>query len=257
MNSDPEYDIHPLDRDYSEPPPAERKRELSSQERIRRFGVIIFAGGLAVVVLAAIALGVFRGSGPIEGFGSAMHRFGMIAILVGGVMIVTSYRLSALSAGLSGKGTGFRVSLGSFALLVLINAIAYALLAGLSTLRSVNGSPIFLAMLYQALITCVCGLLVTMIVWHRGMLRAYAIGALIALVVNIFGFQMVLSMGMPSRAYSQFYLGSLASIPITGLFCAGYVTLLFPTEKKSDEPENTGVTGKLCRSEEDPPGSSG
>jgi hypothetical protein len=242
--SDPEYDIHPLDRDYSTPPPKQQRRELSPNDRMRRFGVFVFAGGLAVVMMAAIALGIFRGTGWIEGFGSAMHRFGMIAILVGGVMIIASYRVQPLRNGLRLAGKGGQSSMNSFGLLLVCNVIIFLLLAGLSTLRNAYGSPVFLAIFYQLLITITCGLLVTMVVWHRGMLQAYAIGALIAMVANIFGLRYFLSVGMPRSGYSVLYLGTLASVPITGLACAAYVNLVFPAGRIAAKQQDGGEIGE-------------
>ena len=238
--NDPEYDIHPLDRDYSMPQPKQQRRELSPNERMRRFGIIVFAGGLGVVMMAAIALGIFRGTGWIEGFGSAMHRFGMIAILVGGVTIVASYRVQSLRQGVRLSGDGKRRSWNSFGLLLVCNVIAYLLLAGLLSLRDLYGSPVFLAIFYQLLITVTCGLLVTMVVWHRGMLQAYAIGALIAMFANIFGLPFFFNLGMGRSNSSALYLGILASVPITGLVCAAYASLIIPAAQNPAREQGAG-----------------
>ena len=92
---DPEYDVHPLDRDYSEPEEVAKKpKELTSEEQLRRFGVAVFGTGFGILLIVALVLGSVQRSGWVESFGSTMHRFGMVLILVGGILIIVSYRLN-------------------------------------------------------------------------------------------------------------------------------------------------------------------
>ena len=87
---DDDYEIHPLDRDYSVPSQPARKRR-SDLSKLHRIGFSTFAAGFVTVVLAAIALGAFPGGGWFETIGSFMHRLAMYFILIGGVLILVAY----------------------------------------------------------------------------------------------------------------------------------------------------------------------
>lgn len=87
---DDDYEVHPLDRDYSVPrqPARNRRSEFS---KLHRIGFFIFAAGFVTVVLAAIVLGAFPDVGWIETIGGFMHRLAMYFILIGGVLILVAY----------------------------------------------------------------------------------------------------------------------------------------------------------------------
>jgi hypothetical protein len=88
---DDDYEIHPLDRDYSLPSPPAKKR-LANLSRLHRIGFATFAAGFVTVVLAAIVLGAFPGGGRFETIGSFMHRLAMYFILIGGVCVLAAYQ---------------------------------------------------------------------------------------------------------------------------------------------------------------------
>lgn len=90
MNSD-EYEVHPLDKDYSVPQPPPRKIALTGEMKLRRGGVGIFGFGFLLTFLAAIMITNFPATW-MERLGSEVHRMGMIGILIGGIVIVASYR---------------------------------------------------------------------------------------------------------------------------------------------------------------------
>lgn len=83
-----------------------------------------------------------------------------------------------------------------------------------------------------------CGLMVTLAVWHRGMVRAYAIGSLSALIMNELSFRSFFVIGMSPGNAQGIFLSSLAVIPVTGLACAAYVGLVGPkTPSHAAPPE--------------------
>jgi hypothetical protein len=94
---DDDYEIHPLDRDYSLPSPPAKKR-LANLSRLHRIGFATFAAGFVTVALAAIVLSAFPSGGWLETIGSSMHRLAMYLILVGGVLIVAAYQAPRLAA---------------------------------------------------------------------------------------------------------------------------------------------------------------
>ena len=87
---DDDYEVHPLDRDYSVPSQPARKRR-SDLSKLHRIGFSTFSAGFVTVVLAAIALGTFPDVGWLETIGSFMHRLAMYLILIGGVLILVAY----------------------------------------------------------------------------------------------------------------------------------------------------------------------
>jgi hypothetical protein len=227
---EPEYDIHPLDRDYSSPQPEPKARELSPEERLRRIGVIVFGVGFSLVLLTAILLGAFRGSGWIESFGSVTHRFAMLAILLGGILILVSYRLPSLIQGTQwAPRHRYRQSFGRFGLLLVANVVVFVLLYILMQSAGQSRSSLSLYLAFSGTLTTLSALLVTMVIWHRGMLRAYAVGALIAMATNGIVLPLILNPRFPTRGQNESMIGRLLTIPISGLVCAGYVSLMFPS----------------------------
>jgi hypothetical protein len=88
---DDDYEIHPLDRDYSLPSQPAKKR-LAKLSQLHRIGFATFAAGFVTVVLAAIVLGAFPSGGWFETIGSFMHRLAMYFILIGGVLVLAAYQ---------------------------------------------------------------------------------------------------------------------------------------------------------------------
>ena len=101
MSEEPLYDVHPLDRDYSDTDlPKAKSRPIVSKEvgydvRIRKFGIFLGAGGLIVVLLTAIALSNTRGASAAESIASGLNQLGKLTMLAGGLAIVVAYRVEA------------------------------------------------------------------------------------------------------------------------------------------------------------------
>lgn len=241
--NDPEYDIHPLDRDYSEPVPVRGRKELTSDEQLRRIGVVVFLVGFALVLFAAIMLGIFRGAGWIESFGSSMHRFAMIAILLGGIMIIVSYRLSAIRTrtqmGVAKvRRKRRRDALGLFGMLFIYNVLFLVLMVAIAGLSGFARASPGLFLVYNAVFNVATALMVTMIVWHRGLLRAFAIGALVGLIMNGFAFLFAMNASYGYNNPNSMFLARVLVIQICGLVSAGYVALVQPD--RSGESESKG-----------------
>jgi hypothetical protein len=224
---DNEYEIHPLDRDYSSPPPVTRRNsQILYHVQLRRFGLVGLATGFATVVLAGILLTSFRGAGTIESIGSVLHRFGMILILIGGVVFIVAYRVPHMQGKLRLPDGSFRWSLRqSYLALLFWNIVGFCAVTIAIYLSPSISSPEVYVFFVNGTMTIACALMVTVVVWHRGFIRAYAVGSLVALVFN--GFSALFMLGR----YWQFngpslLLVSLATILISGLVCGGYVCLL-------------------------------
>lgn len=235
------YDVHPLDRDYSSAGQAPRKSDIEFHPKLRFIGAAVFAAGLITIFLAAIVLGGVRGSGRIETFASNVHRLGMILILVGGIMIVVAYRIPhfATKSFRLPDGTIKWDLLQSYRALVMWNVIGFLAIAIASRLYISLASPALYLFLLQAPLTIACAFMVTLSIWHRGIIRGYAIGVLTAIpasliFLGVFGGRYWGGFG----SYQTLLLGTVAIVLISGLACAGYVHLLESAQSaEKDRPE--------------------
>ena len=88
---DDEYEIHPLDRDYSAPYKLPKRKRFAHLSKIHRAGLAAFGAGFFTLVISAIALGNVPQGGWLQSIGSFLHRLAMYAILGGGVLILLAY----------------------------------------------------------------------------------------------------------------------------------------------------------------------
>lgn len=230
----PQDDIHPLDQDYSSPISTTGKRRRSLDEKVRRFGIAVFAGGFVLVFLAAIVLSVWNGVERIERFGSFLHRFAMLTILCGGIAVMTSYRLSLLQKRRKqNRQARRRLPIVGFLYLIAINVILLLIfLASTFFMPLIPREAMYFV--FNTIFSVIFSLAVTMIVWHRGMLRAFGIGVLVALIFNAFGVLMNFSGGYFLGRQFGGFVAHLAIIQVSGLFCAGYVSYLTARSSMDD-----------------------
>jgi hypothetical protein len=235
------YEIHPLDRDYSSPTQPPRIPAIEFHPKVRRIGATVFAAGFLTVFLAAILLGNVRGSGLMESIASGVHRAGMVLILVGGILVILAYRLHQL------KGISIRLPDGkiqwnvmqSYRALVLWNVVGFLVIVPILHLLQSIRSPVFYFLIFNGMLTLVCGFLATVAIWHRGFIRAYAVGVLVSLLLRghnpfLFSFN-----GWGGTAGVQFLPAiSLAITLITGLVCGGYVCLLESASSRKTDRVN-------------------
>lgn len=226
-----EPEIHPLDRDYSEDtPPASRAPIIASIDyhaKLRRLGVIVFVLGFVGLFPAAIFLNNAKGNPSAESFASLLHRLAMVVILVGGVMVFTAYRWPQISRLMNFKPGDARAMIRRpYLTLVLYNLVAFIFIVAAAALLRWVTSPAVGYLLVTGMITASFGLLVTMIVWHKGFLRAYAIGAIPALTWNtLSNFYLLNNLFLGGDAY-LILVGQLAIVLLSGLACAGYVAVI-------------------------------
>jgi hypothetical protein len=225
---DDEYEIHPLDRDYSAPvaPTPNRRGDVLYHVQLRKIGIGGFATGFLTVVLAGILVTNSPGGTWMESVGSAVHRFGMILILLGGVVFIVAYRLPHVKGKLRLPDGSFQWSLKqSYWALVIGNLIGFLAVALASRLSPSVNSPEVYVFFVSGSLTISCALMVTVVVWHRGFIRAYAIGVLVAILFN--GISTLFMMGrFWQGSGTALLLANLAIILLSGLACGGYVCLL-------------------------------
>ncbi|MCG8653062.1 MAG: hypothetical protein MI861_24700 [Pirellulales bacterium] len=222
-DNEEEYDIHPLDRDYSTPTTPPTRSPFGSapfHPKIRRVGLFWFLGGFVVVFLAAVALSNYQGGGLVETLASMAHKWGMVMILIGAIMIILAYRAPELNLHSVQPTQLFRYR---YVRLLLANLVAFGLivLTGYLTRLSESRESVFWVLITT--ITLGYPLMMTIAIWHRGLMRAYAIGILVAVPVNLLA-QAILAGGTYWYSTSNL-LATLLMIQAAGLACAGYVSL--------------------------------
>jgi hypothetical protein len=89
-----------------------------------------------------------------------------------------------------------------------------------------SGSAWGVFFVFNAAVTIAFGFMIILVIWHRGFIRAYAIGVLSAIVLNslysLVGFNAMFSRNSGSWLLPVF----LVTIVSCGLVCGGYVYLL-------------------------------
>lgn len=221
---DDESEIHPLDRDYSKPvdlPP----EQSGYDPKIRLMGFAGIVAGFVTILISAIMVGAGRGSTALESFGSTLHRFGMILILVGAVLVIVAYRIMQLKQAKSLIGGNVKLRRGSFGILVVVNIVAFLVYTLLIYLSQELGSGTTSYLLFNGVLTLTFAMLLTVAVQHKGFIRAFAVGTLSALVINSF-FMLAGRGAIYGLDYTLFLIGQTLLIQVTGLICAGYVYIL-------------------------------
>lgn len=246
--------IHPLDREDEDTEPAFDHSSIGNgrvnrHERLFRFSVRAVVGAGILVLLSSVALTNIRYGTWEWNVASAANRATMLLLLLAFVGILASFqtnRLIRARNALAGRARTDMVPMNSsdkkpavpgdsLAILLYACGLFLVLLWFLVGIASIVSSPIFfwLASLLGAMFP---GLLITMIVWHRGCCRAFAIGALpvicwwvaSTIVFSLYGFYGP-NMSFTSSVGNQLsgfmiYTGIVFSFAVcSGLICAVYV----------------------------------
>jgi hypothetical protein len=227
MNEDDE--VHPLDRDYSVPTQTDAEADLTYNPQLRKTGTITFVVGLIVMFLAAIVISNFVGNRSVEFFASMAHRLGMVLGLIGGMLVVAAYRWQQLKGLLQGAH-GKRLAVGSSPLAVLCgaNVLGFACIAVIGYALTGIRTPMVYYVVFNGLTSILCALMVTLAIWHRGFIQAYAIGVLVPLLLNIFSGLFSFDGGYWVSDGRSLVLINLAIYLVCGLVCGAYVFLLNP-----------------------------
>ena len=174
--------------------------------------------------LAAIVLSNFVGVSAVETFGSTVHRLGMLTGLVGGLLVVLAYRLEHLKQ-MMGWAVESRQRSKPMQGLFVLNVLAFLSVVFLSYFIGQSGRGQSSGWVYlttmKVFVPITFAFMVTVAIWHGGYLRAYAIGFLVGVFVNLvsslFTFQ--------GRFWDwqTLILTGLATSMISGLVCSAYV----------------------------------
>lgn len=235
--NEPEYDVHPLDRDYSEPEAKPKRWPGMPDSPLHRAGVIIFSIGFVSLLVTAAILGVFRNSGWVETFGSYVHRFAMVMILVGGLLILIGIRVKSLPirrALRRPKGIAATLAAGhGLGLLLLINVAGFLMVQGLLQVVRVSFSPQAVGFAYSTLMMVLTALMALAALIHRGIVRGYAVGFCIPVLMGTFSISAAFgywSTRSPAIAIMQ----QLILVQVIGMVCATYAAFFDRPDTQRD-----------------------
>lgn len=238
---------HPLDRDdeldsddagnQSEPFAKLENRPASAAHKMLRPAVI----GLCVCFGLAFLSGVMAANAQPRSFtensAAVVNRLAVIGMLIAFCCILVAYRIPYLKrlrlperAALLRSAQEMNLYAANTILLAIVWTIVLMFTSALGPVLAILGSGLLL--IYVAL-------LVTMVIWHTGYLRAYAVGSLSALVALIYSGtanMWMYSSNLRGTALSAWPVGAaLTFVVLAGIICATYVRLI--TREPNTETE--------------------
>ncbi len=226
--SQTDQEIHPLDADdpfsdVTQPRPA----KSVAYEPLLRISVQVLIVSVIVVFVSGLAAGNASPNSDMENVSTLLNRLGMFAMLAAFVSILLAYRIPQIQKLRMNmlEQPKFTTAL---PILLVINASYVGLTTvGLSSIAAFNAPLAYVVLMFSN--TVIAGFLTTMIWWHHGFLRAFAIGALTSLAPSyLMGCVFVMSPFGRGFGFMQFVPLLLAVIvpPVTGVLCALYVYVL-------------------------------
>ena len=234
-DKDSEYEIHPLDRDYSQPIEKPIRRRGSADGVMIRLGAFGFGAGFLVLLLAAVAISNSSPGGTVETIVSYLHRIGMLIMLMAGTVVILAFRAPNFRSSVMTGNYSFFTKPMTLGRLMLLNLIGFVLFSTLVLLSFQLGNLMLTDVLCVVLFSIAASVMVTIAIWHRGLVRAFAIGAITSVLCNgMFGLTAVMSGYFRSRGFNGVLL-NLAVMQISGLVCAFYVSRLEKTKNVDNE----------------------
>lgn len=173
--TDPRSRPHPLDDGVSVLPTSEdNESEAQTFRLLLKLSVVLLIVGSVVAFLAAVAAGNARPNSALEKTGTVVNRLGVVAMLISFCGILVAYRIPRLKKFAMRTGPLHWFESG-FVNLIVFNVFAAGVLWGLLCfLAPIVGTGGTIAVA-SSVVVIYASLLATMVVWHRGYLRAYAI----------------------------------------------------------------------------------
>ncbi len=238
-------EVHPLDReddnDHSPPSLSPSGPENAVKQKLRQMVWVAALIG-ALVVISSVAMNGVTYSSPAYWVAYAVNRTLMFLLLATFAGILAVYQRSnirnlieLMRNGTLSKDPGSSrkswpgVLASPVSILIVVNLILLVLTWGLVMFSTTTGPSIGQFVLTMSSIV-LPGLLTCMIVWHRGFLRAYAIGALTTHFCSTVFFAQswaIFSGGGRSFGNDSYYLGWYWSfVFLGGLVPAVYVFIL-------------------------------
>lgn len=245
MADNDEYEIHPLDRDYSDEGNKAQSKAKSNLPNspasylpgLRSRGAFLFFGGLISLVLTMIVLANI-GASQWESTVSTINRISALVMLLGGGLIVLAYRLPALQKMAEKHASWLTLpAQGSVTWLIMDNVVLFVALYLMSF--ALDPSSATTGRIWGLVFMVLLPLAINMIVFHRGIVRAYAIGVIggipvyfvLSMFLGIFhGYRRSNSMSGTAAA-----LTAIGALMASGIVSACYVQLILKTRSWQNE----------------------
>jgi len=268
LMTEPPYERHPLDDDADgaeNNPRSKRTHEgrdmTQAYQPLLRASKYILIGSGAIVFLSGVAASNAQPNSGFESVAISVNRLSVMALLCGFVMLLVAFRIPHMQISLAGfspedraASPGSRSSLATSSSSASNSRATRRQAPGIEQLLIINASLIGLiwitlalspAIIYDALLLAYSGLmiismglLVTMVIWNKGWLKAYAVGVLVALLpVILWSFTSARILMFRGGWETTLMVSILMSLPfLTGLACAGYVYYLVHTTMGPSPP---------------------
>jgi hypothetical protein len=221
---------HPLDQDWDDEKPAAKVRlRTNAYMPLLKLSIWTAIGSAIVILIATLGLLIASPNSIFERGCGLVHTIGRWILLIACCGIFVAYRIPKTQIDL--KLNASRWIWNGFTSLIFLNMVGVLLVtAGVVLVTTTSGT---LVMWIPILVAFFSGMLATIAVWHRGFVRAYAIGTLTSLFfvastgASVFLLMLVSSRGRPSLDFSFLVTVIFVGLPpVTGIICAGYVIIL-------------------------------
>lgn len=240
---------HPLDASDDDYDDTRWSREPASPsiayQPLLKPSLRVAAVATFAVAIGSILTATFRLGSEAYDISIAMFRISGAVLVCALVSVLVSYRIGYLRLNPQRRGRRAALRFDGYGQFVLYNLLGLAI-AWIVLLWASWEFGAGVVGVVSLLLLLAAGLLATMIVWHQGYLRAYAIGSLTTLVLPFVGFSnfatmVVFNRGSGGTAYGGFDILSVSlGVTITmvicsGLLSSGYVVALTAHLRRQDE----------------------
>jgi len=243
----PQTSKSPWDDDDPSTPAAPDDPDRALTMRLLKPSLIALAVCTGVIFLSAVASNNAIRSSQLEQTSLAIHRLGMIGLLVSFFGILVSYRLPAVSRFLKGAGAE---SAANERVERLTAALRWLFLSNLmvgAIIWMIAYSGALLPIAFSQLVALISvGVLGNLAIVHRGIFQAYAIGAILPLAIVMINTHSMMMASIISHGMARNTAGQMLAWPfaaqITCVLVAGVVSAaIFALNEKAKQVRNKTV----------------
>jgi hypothetical protein len=220
---------HPLDQDWDDDSPESRpKLKIKAYRPLLRASVILAIVCAVVILVSTIGTLNATPNSLFEDVTAGIHLAARWVLLLACCGILIAFQIPTEKR--TKKISMPTRRMGGFALLLLLNLIGCAAITGLIQIMTLGLG--FLGFVLPVFLLFFAGWLAVAAVWHKGYLRAYALGTLTAMLFELnggAGLMLASLFAGPGRRgmNGTFWISSAACLPLlTGVLCSVYVIIL-------------------------------
>lgn len=248
---------HPLDQDWDdEKKPPKREWKTNAYLPLLKLSIRLALVSIAFILVATVLLLIAQPNSTLEIVSGTIHSICRVVLLMACLGVFVAYQIP--------KWNPVQVRRTSWLQLTLVRLIlSLVILAALIVvLVSIFYKDVWILLLIlSSLLLISPGILAVLAIWHRGIVRAFAIGALMTLLVlpiwfGSIGILSSMFFGRPNATDPRIIIVLLAFLfpTISGLICACYVAVLqkVRNESATPYPATVDATSQLHSNSNDP-----